>query len=232
MHIRSHRTALALLVSLFSIPVSAPALVLTGDACRMYFVSEPNIPSTVRNLMTKYNVEAADVCISARGKVSFFSGLSTVRERPFGVCAFRRMTPVVPKNPAVAFPSEISMQIKTTICPRQDDPNFVETRGVSEGLFVLIDQFFRKALSSSSKFRSSVVLDADKAKEERLEALMTDIFDRGYSVRGIAITDPFVSDVLRGYQVGIESPKSQRRWVLVVDFTDQGIRVFDFFELR
>lgn len=201
----------------------------------MYFSSDAGVPESVAALLTKNKNSAADVCVSRDGRVTYYAPLSPVQLGHFGVCKFRLGPSLIKTETSPNLPQTIYMLTGEANCPRQDSQSYVQTSGVSEGGFVTLDAFFRKMLLSSKNFKSAFRIDQNAlgARKVDFEQLEADVSkkDNLYKLRGILLSELLLSVDVYGYELSIWSNTAARGWVLTVDLTPQGFKIFNFARL-
>lgn len=151
----------------FAAAISSAALSAAPNInsdCKFYFAGEPNVPPSVTRLMEHFYDSAGEACISTLlGSIGYWA-ISDVARSPSEICRFSRTYAASTKlngdinerDLQSILISRVQRQIYMTLpldrCPRQDDPRYIGTNGMSEGVYISLRRFVDSMVSSPRAF--------------------------------------------------------------------------------
>jgi hypothetical protein len=215
--------------------VGAPASADEGNLnCSLYFESSISRPADVRSLMARYRDSAARVCLERLGKVEKYHSVSSVWADRFGVCQYQQIErDISSSRPAAdtlisAHPILSYMYLSASDCPRHESSNYIETMGVSGGLFSVLVQFWEDIESSKPRFDAALSrVMTDDLSKLTLGSLQELLFVQGVRPRLLRITHiPAERGVLHaGYELELQTADPSEFITLYVDITPDGPKV-------
>lgn len=207
---------------------SSAEAIESGGSCGIYVISNTNVPEVYREKMKAESDESASICIDEHKKIVKYESVSPIAHAHFGVCVFD----IRPLSTQGFSRARHRMFRADGTCPLQDDAHYISVSGVSEGLFVVLTEFAEK-LSSAAYFDSNWAIDvSDKnIHQGELSQLRKGLFakdsDAKLRLEAISLVEPMQGSFF-GYEFVFQSKNPSSRWVVAVDFTPQGLKVFDF----
>jgi hypothetical protein len=114
-------------------------------------------------------------------------------------------------------------------CPRQNSPNYIETIGISGGLFSALVHFWDGLASSKSRFDVAFSrVEVDDLSNVTLMELENLLFVQGTRPKLLRIAHrPAERGLLNaGYELSLQSPDPSAFITLYVDVTPDGFKVF------
>lgn len=227
---RTQLIVLAVAVACFTLGVRVEAAEPKAEVCRIFVPNSLNVPTAVTNRLKKTGDAAADVCVDSKGRITSYAEVSPIQRSLQGVCIFRIGVPEGKfATPPLQRPT-IHMLSGSQVCPLQDDPAYVLVVDASEGLLISLQDFLNKISASSDAFFSSLQIRKQNAVSQKEIDLLRNDLSKGErcAVTSVQLTELMSSAALYGYEVVIRCPESPRTWVVVVDLTPEGFRIYGF----
>ena len=230
---RQLAAALIVAAAIAVVSTSQPAAAQNQSDCGFYFANDPSIPETVRVRLAAEHDVAAQVCNPGTENMSYFS-VSEVRKGNLGTCIFQ----VAPPTGRFAYDTrETLMSVPQRDCPKQSDPVYVQTQGVSEGVFISAAAFVRRILGSRRSFDAALLQSGLNPRDQDYEAIRADIASSEVNTRlkwrsimlwpasssfdQISALTPDLA-----YQIDFTIGDRQNfGWSLTVDLTPNGLRL-------
>lgn len=198
--------------------------------CQIYTPTSPNVPKVISNRLKESGDVAADICVDSKGRITSYATVSPIQRSLLGVCIFRIGVPQGSfANHPIQRPT-FHMLSGAQDCPPQGDPAYVLVVDASEGILVSLQDFVRRISAGNDAFVNSLqIRKHNEVSATEIDLLRSDLSTDGRcAVTSVALSELMLSAADYGYQVVIGCPDSRRTWVLVVDLTPEGFRIFGF----
>ena len=223
-----------LAVGLWQVTLPAEAQV-DGFRCELFFAAQRNIPPLVLQYMQHYSDASAEGCTTPSGELLFYRSVTEVSAGSWSVCRFSKYPRVADGKemaPTIGVSAEYMALIQSA-CPRQDDPRYIRTEGVSDGLFAGLSHFVATISSSESEFDAGFALKEQSSEQDKMiYGLMRDEILRGparFEIKEITLAQSIYVPSVQAYQVTLfERPFCGSYWALLVDLTPMGLKAVAF----
>ena len=227
--------ALWLLLAMLVCSVNPANADVVDNKCELHILHSVGVPPEVQNLMDRYKDTISQVCKSASGEIREYYSVSLVRSIRFSVCQYTKTERQLAisdgdRHQLPFSQTPISYMLLTgTNCPRPGSAAYVETSGISAGLFVVISQFWDNATRSKTNFYSVFQNAASNELSLRTFMLLEEmIFGRRTRAEIARIRLVPEEGNLRsaGYELDIPDPEDQSKVLAVyIDLTSNGLKV-------
>ena len=223
-------SAVALLV-----PSAVRADLVNGSMCKIYSRINGQIAKPFFDMMTKKNNDAAMICSTSSGAVTRYSPATPFYQSPSGVCLFEVLT--YAKSGNILLNEETYMsRLRGASCPDQSAPSYLPSTNVSDGLFLVLLDFAFELQSSKTRFEkltSNIRQDKSRRDEYRelSNALFADPHHNRIRLEAISLAKP-LRPRWSGYQLSFGEKPSYPTWIIMVDFTNSGLKVINFDQIH
>jgi hypothetical protein len=213
------------------------------QACkRIYFVGDLDVPAQAAEYMRSNNDVAARYCAFPEIRIDSYWSISPVWKGYSGVCLFderpRRLFEESERAPSknIYMSKNTYMTLARGDCPKQDDPQYVFTMGVSQGTFVALEDLISRITSTRRNLDSALAVSrADLAEVQKWGDFKADLLSRESSkqlkIKSIMLMG-YDRDLLSRedhdlytYQLDLVQPNGMRGWTLYVDASPRGFRI-------
>lgn len=230
MHIRNKRIVrgVAAIVVVYVTSTNTTRAISAGRTCHINAYESGT--STLRSTSTSHNGAAVQICTDAFGHIVEFNPVTAIVEQ-FGVCAFE----IARDSGHPGSETSNLMAVSHGGCPTQSSGAYIRVSGISQGLYRILLEFAYHMASSPQNFDSDWFAPNRKGKVAEFAELRSGILaknsDRSFKLTGIALSDPILARS-SGYKLVFRNSKYGSGWVIVVDFTPEGLKALDFDKLR
>jgi hypothetical protein len=233
------------------------------DVCKIYFAGKSEIPDTVDRLMRERRDSAAEACLDG-GLLHRYSSVSAAFLGSFNVCSYikyetRNFDDIGSDitNEFFRHHQETWTAIAGPNCPAQDDPRYIASINVSDGVFIQLKRFADQIASSPKNFDAAFAADAKRIRcgydsgsllrpdlAERKEQDYRTLRDRipttdarsrfrlravGLHPGGEVFQGGYVFRQCSGYALSFSDPlDGNKSWSLYVEFTPAGLKVIGY----
>ena len=220
----------ASIVALFLVWLPKP--VAAELSCPLFFKGDPNAPEAAKNAFAENSLDAVTICPSAPGAPPIVSNVSSPMRGDQGVCFFSETNDT---------DSETYMLSGEAMCPRQDDPRYMQANGLSEGLFIALTELARRIASSPSEFDRAVQSpDQLRRRYPNYDAIRASITSVSGSPKFEFLGAGLYGDARYQYVLGYGDKTDCSHGVvrggeaisLYVDLTPRGLRIIDLEHVR